>query len=478
VRKRIWDDIGTALLALLLSMVVWTNAMYQEDRPYEGTFARPVPITVLNAPPGFVATNESIQQVELRIKTFSSRWDTLRVTDFNAVSDWSGLGEGMHAVPVEVTVADPTVNILSVQPSTVYVRLEQVKQELKEVQVNLINRDDVPLGYRIYAPEVKPEMVRVDGPSSLVDRVSHVRVAMSLLNERATVEKDLAPVAVDEAGQVVSGVRLTPQTVAVTVAIERRQNYREVAVRVRTTGHPARGYYLSGVSVVPATVTVVGPPSVIETMGGLIEANDEIDITGATRMIAERIELDLPEGVSVLDTREGERPSVLVTVSIDAMTGGITMDLPLGIKKLRPDLVARLSVSELDVILTGPSVLLDELEPDLLEAYVDLGGLGPGTHQVKPVVNLLVSQDSKLRDLVVSDVSPKSVEVIISEPPTITPTPTPDSTTTGALEMTPTITATQTVTGTVVATPLLPIGTLTATVAPAETPTQVGTRTP
>lgn len=478
MRKRIWDDIGTALLALLLAMVVWTNAMYQEDRPYEGTFPRPIPITVLNAPQGYVATNEPIQQVEVRIKTFSSRWDTLRATDFNAVSDWSGLGEGMHAVPVEVTITDPTVTIISVQPSTVYVRLEQVKQELKEVQVNLINREDVPLGYRIYAPEVKPEVVRVDGPSSLVDRVSHVRVTLSLLNERATVERDLAPVAVDEAGQAVSGVRLTPQMVSVTVPIERRQNYREVAVRVRTTGHPARGYYLSGVSVVPATVTVVGPPSVIDAMGGLIEVKGEIDISGAMRMIAERMNLDLPEGVSVLDTREGETPSALVTVSIDAMTGGITMDLPLGIKKLRSDLVARLSVSEVDVILTGPSVLLDELEQDLLEAYVDLGGLGPGTHQVRPIVDLLVSQDSKLRDLVVSDISPKSVEVIITEPPAITPTPTLDSTASGDLDMTPTITVTQTVTGTVVATPLSPTEMVTATVAPGETPTQVGTATP
>jgi YbbR domain-containing protein len=460
VRRRIWDDIGTALLALLLAMVVWTNAMYQEDRPYEGNYPRPIPITVLNAPPGFVATNEPIQLVEVRIKTFSSRWDTLRVADFNAVSDWGGLGEGMHAVPVEVSVADPTVTILSVHPSTVYVRLEQVKQELKEVQVNLMNREDVPLGYRIYAPEVKPEVVRVDGPSSLVDRVSHVRVTLSLLNERAMIERDLAPVAVDEAGQAVSGVRLTPQTVSVTVPIERRQNYREVAVRVRTTGHPARGYYLSGVSVVPATVTVVGPPSVIDTMGGLIEVEGEIDVTGATRMIAERMDLNLPEGVSVLDTKEGDTSSVLVTVSIDAMTGGITMDLPLGIKRLRNDLVARLSVSEVDVILTGPSVLLDELEPDLLEAYVDLGGLGPGTHQVKPIVDLLVSQDSKLRDLVVSDISPKSVEVVISEPPTPTPSPTIASPSEATSTQTPTgtITATRVGTATLTGTPAAATG--------------------
>ena len=202
-------------------------------------------------------------------------------------------------------------------------------------------------------------------------------------------------------------------------------------------------------------------------------------MTGATRMIAGRMALDLPEGVSVLDSQEGEEFTVLVTVGIDAVSGGTTVELPLKAKRIQEGLVAKLSVPMVDVIITGPAVLLDELQTDLVDAYLDLSGLGVGTHQVRPLVDILVEQNPELRDLIVSDVSPKFVEVTIAEPPTMTPTPsaTPTSTPTitpsvslsGTLsiditssptlsgtmtiDVTPGLTGTAVVTGTVVATP-------------------------
>jgi len=96
-----------------------------------------------------------------------------------------------------------------------------------------------------------------------------------------------------------------------------------------------------------------------------------------------------------------------------------------------------------DVILTGPAVLLDELQTDLLDAYVDLTALGVGTHRVRPIVDILVDQDSQLRDLVVKNISPEYIEVTISLPPTNTPTPTMTITPTPTIAATATITATQ-----------------------------------
>ena len=162
-------------------------------------------------------------------------------------------------------------------------------------------------------------------------------------------------------------------------------------------------------------------------------------------MLAEKLDLQLPEGVTVLSGKEGETSQILVTVGIDAVTGGTTVELPLKSKKLRLGYVAQLSVPMVDVILTGPAVLLDELQTDLLDAYVDLSALGVGTHRVQPNVDILVDQDSKLRDLVIKNISPKYVEVTISLPPTNTPTPTMTFTPTPTMEATATITGTQTI---------------------------------
>ena len=426
-----------------------------------------------------VATNAPAELVRVKIKAFSSSWSTLTANDFSATADWGDLAEGQNEVRIAVSTSDPTVTIVSVHPQTVYVRLEPFTKELKEVQVELLDRDQVPLGYRVYSPEIEPSLVSVEGAASAIDRVAKLSVGISLANQRTLIERQLAPTPLDSDGRPVSGVTMTPAQVAVRVSIEKRQNFREVAVRARTEGQAARGYFVSGVDVVPATVTIVGPPSVIENMGGLVDIEGEIDVTGATRMIAGRMALDLPEGVSVLDSQEGEEFTVLVTVGIDAVSGGTTVELPLKAKRIQEGLVAKLSVPMVDVIITGPAVLLDELQTDLVDAYLDLSGLGVGTHQVRPLVDILVEQNPELRDLIVSDVSPKFVEVTIAEPPTMTPTPsaTPTSTPTitpsvslsgtlsiditssptlsgtMSIDVTPGLTGTAVVTGTVVATP-------------------------
>ena len=184
----------------------------------------------------------------------------------------------------------------------------------------------------------------------------------------------------------------------------------------RTSGQPARGYYVSSLEIEPATVTVVGPPSVIATMPGLVSIIGEVDVTGATRLIAQRAQLDLPEGASVYTEGDADPSEVLVTVDIDAVMGGTTVEVPLKTRKLREGYSVSLSVPSVDVILTGPSVVLDELALDLVEAYVDLTGLEAGTHQIKVVVELRSSQNPQLADLAVMSVSPAFVEADIDGP--------------------------------------------------------------
>src|SRR4030042_3297907 len=82
----------------------------------------------------------------------------------------------------------------------------------------------------------------------------------------------------------------------------------------------------------------------------------------------------------------GQPYEVLVTAGGDAVTGGTTVELPLRAQRLQEGLQVSQFVPVIDVILTGPSVLLDELQTDRISAVLDLGGLGPGTHQVRPTV--------------------------------------------------------------------------------------------
>ena len=477
MRRKLWDVLSTFSLALVLAIIVWVNAIYQGDRPHEDLFPTPLDIQVLNTPSGFAVTNNPAETVQVRIKAFASSWETLGASDFSVTADWGGLTEGMNNVPIRVTCSERTVTLIAVYPEIMYVRLERLKSEEKEVVVELRDMDEVPLGYRVYAPTIQPDSVIVTGPASFVDRVSHLGVTISLLNQRSVLERVLEPTPMDENSQAVTGLAVSPQTVTVRVPIEKQENYREVAVRARTQGQPARGYFVSGVNVLPSTVTVVGPPNVIDKLGGLVDVASPIDVTGATRMLAEKATLSLPEGVSVLGAQEGTPFEALVTVEIGAVTGGTTVELPLKPKKVPEGLIVQLSTSLVDVILTGPAVVLDELQTDLLDAYVDLSGLGIGTHQVQPVVDIIATQDSKLRDLVVKDISPKYIQVTITAPPTPTPTHTPTPTPTLTPTLTPVVTASPTASRTLIPPSVTP-NTATPTADGTEQPTETKTATP
>jgi YbbR domain-containing protein len=465
--QRLRDDLGTALLALVLSLVVWVNATYQSDKPHEDVFPQPIPIEVLNPPSGLTVTKNSDETVRVSIKAFNSSWSSLAASSFRATVDWKGLAEGVHRVPIKVTCSDRSVTIVSTQPESVYVQFERLVKEAVEVKVDIQDKDALPLGYAIEPPEVDPRFVSVEGAASVVERVKALVVSVSLMGQRTAVERVVEPRPVDENGKAVNNVKLSPQTVKVKFDIQKKLNYREVAVRARTRGNPARGYFVSSVNVEPATVTVFGPPAAVAAMPGLVSVKGEVDVTGATRMFAQRMDLALPEGVSVFSEQQGDPQQVLVTVEIDAVKGGTTVELPLQVRKLQDGLVAKLSVPAVDVILTGPAVLLDDLNVNLLEAYVDLGGLGVGTHQVRTVVDILVSKNPKLVDLVVTSISPEYVEADIREtpPPTATPTLSPTS-----LTVTPEVEATMTITATMTLSPTV-TGKRTVTPGPSKTPT-------
>jgi len=270
--------------------------------------------------------------------------------------------------------------------------------------------------------------------------VESLVASVFLLGQRSAVERTVEPRPLDKDGKLVKGVTLTPATVTVRLDVQKQLNYREVAVVARTKGVPARGYYVSSVEVTPATVTVVGPPAVVAKMPSVVSTKGEINLTGATRMIAERLELDLPEGVSVLTEGQQGTQQVLVTVGIAPVIGGTTVQLPLNPKRLREGLTAKLSISSVDVILTGPAVLLDDLNLALLDAYVDLNGLDVGTHQVRTMVDILVARNPNLADLQVTSISPAFVEVTISA---VTPTPTATATPTESPAVAPTGTLTR-----------------------------------
>ena len=175
----------------------------------------------------------------------------LRAADFRATVDLQGLTAGDPIdLPVVVQSRNSSVRVLSVEPGTVQVELEQV--ERKEVRVT-VNVTAPPLdGYEVRedATVVEPSFVTVTGKKELVDNVDRVEVDVNLSgrSESFTVTRDL--VARSTTGQE-QQVSLSDTQAKISFTIEQSTAQRDFAVLPRISGDPASGYHVTSISVEP-----------------------------------------------------------------------------------------------------------------------------------------------------------------------------------------------------------------------------------
>jgi YbbR domain-containing protein len=407
---RLWQgfvsNLSSALLALFLAVVVWVVAVYETAPPRTAPFPAPLSISVINLGENLTISNNVPRETRITVRALGDTWDELRASDFEATVDLAGLEAGQHDLPVGVTTAEEEVSILGVDPAVITLDLQEVAERKVRVRVKLLDEESIPLGYTFRVPVVTPEQVTVTGAKASTEMVAEAVVEVSLLNARDTVSQQLTPALLDEDGNRVLGLSVSPPTVATRVVVERQVGYRDVTVRATTEGSPAAGYWISNISVEPVLVTVYGQQSGIEALPGFLDT-EPIDVQEATNDVIKRVPLALPEGVLVLGEGSGDE-GILVQISIQPLLGGQTIRSELEIRQLSFGLTATASPTAVDIILSGPLPALQELEPSDVRTELNLLGLARGTHKVTPEVTLPEGLGLEVKSIV-----PDFVEVTI-----------------------------------------------------------------
>jgi len=192
----------------------------------------------------------------------------------------------------------------------------------------------------------------------------------------------------------------------VQIEITQRGGYRNVTVKVVTTGQVASGYRLTNISASPLVVTVFSTDTeLINNLPGYIETQP-INLSGADESIEVSIPLNLPSGVIVI----GE-PTVRVSVSISPIESSITLsNLPIELIGQRPEYEYSISPQQVDVIFSGPIPYLDKLSARDVRVILDLDEFMPGVYQVDPEVLI------EMPGIQVESILPAAIEVEVTEP--------------------------------------------------------------
>jgi len=423
--RRWLPDIGSAVLAIVLALIVWANAE-QESSPV--FVVRGVPITVRNLGSGLRIQERSAEVTDVHGRAPSAFWETGAETQFEAYVDLTGFDEGSHSIGLQVISPAREVQILEVTPASIEMELERVTSKMVPVRAEVM--DSPSTGYDAGSPSLQPFEIEVSGAQRYVDQVQEAVAEVYLRNARSTVERRLGVSLRDNSGQQVDTfVDWDPRLITVTVPIEQRPGYRDVSVRVRWEGQPERGYRISEVAVDPSIVTLFGSPEAIDTVPGYVETT-LINIEGASSSVVERLALIVPENVSVIGAQ-----SVVVSVGVTAIEESAWVQRSPVIQGLSSRFIVELSPDTVEILLVGPLPRLETLQPGDVQLILDLTDLQVGTHALAP--ELVLPEGLRQETLV-----PETIEVKISERPTSTPTMTPTSTTTPTSSATPSATPT------------------------------------
>jgi len=294
----------------------------------------------------------------------------------------SGLEAGDHILTPEVIVDLRPAQVVEVSPASVELSLEKVAS--KSMPISLIQTGSLPVGFQIRDTRLSQSESKLVGPESLVQTVVEVAATINVSELTSSISRTLDLKPLNDAGVVVDGVVLSPNRVEVNIDVEQLVGYRNVFVKIVTNGSVAQGYHLTSIVVNPPTLTVyASDPDLIRSMPAYIET-EPVNLNGAQQSFESRVGLQLPEGIVVIGDQ-----SAMVSVGVEAIYNSTQiLGVPVTAINLAGGLQAKLSPQTVDVYISGPMNLLENIGTASLHVTLDLSGLTEGTYQLSPQVEL------------------------------------------------------------------------------------------
>ena len=413
-------NLGWMLVSLFLAIAIWAAANL-ESNPVEEREIKNLPVSV-SLPEGFVLTRQpEPATVSAVVRTQQNEWNLLVPDDILISADLGGIREpGEYRIELQSDVVSQRhARVVAIRPSTLVFAVDQEAE--KRVAVRVIVRREPPLGYSLpsdLSTVCDQTEVTVRGSAERVNSVDHVEVRMDLSDQRNPLTRSFDLIAVQGDGRTATQVEMLPASVSCTIDIQAREDVIQMRVLPEVVGDPPDGYLFEGYVAQPETVGVTGSRSAISAMGGLVRTVP-IDISDEIETFTNEVQLDLPEGVTLVP----ENQLIRVTVTISPVRSSRQFqEVPVEITGLDPTAHrATVLPNAVTVLVVGPEAMLPMRED--VRVLVDLADMAAGNYQLAPQ-GLIIDQETGNGMQIT--VRPEQVSVTIESLfPTPSPSPTP-----------------------------------------------------
>ena len=403
MREMLQRNLGYKVISLVLAVLFWLWVTNQQS-PAQGVYGDQtytLPLVLRNQPSNIIVMTK-LPAIRVRLQGNNPN---VNVKDLYAYIDMSGSTPGEHTFVVKMD-PQPQIKILDLQPQNLTLQLDSVQEKTLPVYVNLSGSPAD--GFQAGDPIVRPQVVNVRGPGTILNVLDKATVEVSLTGANTTIQNSLPVLFRDKNGRPVYGpdpsvnvLTASPSTVDLIVPIQPKDlASKDIPLKVSPQGTPAQGMVLRSLIVSPSSVLVYGTAAALK---GFDSFNlGQVDISGLREDKVFSIpsdKINLPAGISLAAPTTFNVVAQIGQGPVEKTISGlpvIVKNIPLGVEQDQ-------SIPPLSVTLRGMPDTVNAVTPDQIQLWVDASGLAPGNYpntkvyyQLPPGVEMVIQPEVNL----------------------------------------------------------------------------------
>ncbi|MDO6658302.1 YbbR-like domain-containing protein [Anaerobacillus sp. 1_MG-2023] len=299
-----------------------------------------------------------------------------KLTNKEVYVDLRNLTPGQHLVTVKHRDFPENVDV-AIDPVRVSVTIEEKKSSTFQVGINLLKEDELLEGYATEEPIVSPKTVTVTGANSKLEQIAFVRGYVNVSGAKEEVNERITLNVYDANMEEIQGVSIDPAVVDVKVPIT--APYKKVPIKLDQKGKLPDGVSISSIDLEPSEVSVFGPEEEL----GKLEFLDGIplDLSKITKDTTVELDVPVPDGMKKVDPE-----TVEAKIKVGKEDEKAFEDVPIKVTGVSDGLTANISEPETgstDMKIYGVSSVLENIQNDDFQAYIDASGLSEGEHELE-----------------------------------------------------------------------------------------------
>jgi len=385
MRELFKKDIFIKIASVLFAILLWLTVLNKSN-----PFITSTPIRVrieyknessLTEKSLVLMNRDSLKNyVEIFVRGRQEDISRINEGDFTVVADFSKVNsENDTVLELEEVVHDlKNVYVYDMNPKYVSIEIEKIKK--KSFPVELVSNITLKENYRIIKEIVEPEIIEIEDIGSKVDAIGSVRVLVDIKDlDKNIVMKKECVIYNKDGKEIPSLNKKYSADVSIEVA-------KEVPIVVPVKGRPASDYVEGAIKIVPEKALITGAADKLAKINEL--KTEAVDIQNINKNLNVSKLIVLPDGITLVDTPE----EVAVNVTIEQLVRKDFTFSKEEISLLNAETVTTEDEEPLSYEILTDSVTITvkgrksdfpSLSKDVFKPYVDVGGLGEGTHKLQ-----------------------------------------------------------------------------------------------